>query len=550
MHLKQYFSEYFTSDLKAGFITAVVALPLAIAFAIASGVPPIMGIYTAIIAGMLGSFFGGSVYSITGPTGAMTVIILSAVSKYGIEGLMLAGFLAGLIQLGFGIVKLGRFVQFIPLPVVSGFTAGIGAIIFIGQIANGLGLKIAAHEHVWETLADIFAHLNQINVMAVGITIGTILCLLYLSQLLSRFKFLRNLPSSLFPLLLFTALVMVFQLQIPQVGEIPRGLPTFHLIAINFELIQQILPAAFTIALLGSIEALLCAVVCDGMTNTKHNSDKELMGQGIANVVMPFFGAMPATAAIARSGVNIREGAKTKYAGVIHALILLLILLFFAPVAQYIPKAFLAGILMYVAVRMINIHEFKTIMKISRAEAFVLFVTFALTVLTDLVFAVEVGMVLAVFLLFVRLTNIIDISNMKDYQEHDGLNAFVYRNEKLKDVVTAYTIHGPFFFGAMSVFDKKINEHIEVKKPIIILRFKYVPFIDSTALVRLNDFILQRKKEKGVVLIADANPTVYRMLKNNKEFMSLVKEKYMFHKTKDALDYVEKNLHHILLNGK
>ncbi len=550
MHLKQYFNEYFTADLKAGFITAVVALPLAIAFAIASGVPPIMGIYTAIIAGILGSLFGGSMFSITGPTGAMTVIILSAVSKYGVEGLMLAGFLAGLIQLLFGIVRLGRFVQFIPLPVVSGFTAGIGAIIFIGQIANGLGLKIAAHEHVWETLAEIFANLNQINGIAVVITIGTILCLVYLSHLLSRVKYLCNLPSSLFPLLIFTAAVIFFQLPIPQVGEIPRGLPTFQFINFNFELVQNVLPAAFTIALLGSIEALLCAVVCDGMTNTKHKSDKELMGQGIANVVLPFFGAMPATAAIARSGVNIREGAKTKYAGVIHALILLLILLFFAPIAQYIPKAFLAGILMYVAVRMINIHEFKTIMKISRAEAIVLFATFALTVLTDLVFAVEVGMVLAVFLLFVRLTNIIDISNMKDYQEHDGLNAFVYRNEKLKEVVTAYTIHGPFFFGAMSVFDKKINEHIEVKKPIIILRFKYVPFIDSTALVRLNEFILQRKKEKGVVLIADMNPTVYRMLRNNTEFMLLVKEKYMFHKTKDALAYIEKNLHHLLLNIK
>jgi len=184
MHLKTYFTEYFTSDLKAGFITAIVALPLAIAFAIASGVSPIMGIYTAIIAGLLGSLFGGSTYSITGPTGAMTVIILSAVSKYGIEGLMLAGFLAGVIQLGFGIVKLGRFVQYIPLPVVSGFTAGIGAIIFIGQIGNGLGLNIAAHEHIWETLAEIFRHLNQINIIAVGITIGTILCLVYLAHLL------------------------------------------------------------------------------------------------------------------------------------------------------------------------------------------------------------------------------------------------------------------------------------------------------------------------------------------------------------------------------
>ena len=547
MNIKTYFTELFPYDLKAGFITAVVALPLAIAFAIASGVPPIMGMYTAIIAGILASLFGGSIYSITGPTGAMTVIILSTLNKLGLEGLMLAGFMAGVFQLFFSLVRLGRFVKFIPLPIVSGFTAGIGAIIFIGQIGNSLGLVIPSEEHVWSTFIDLFKALSSVNIIAVAITLLTVLSLVFLPKYLGRVKFLKNVPASLIPLLLSTLAVFLFDLTIPQVGVIPRGLPEFHLININFDLLQRVLPAAFTIALLGSIEALLCAVVCDGMTNTRHKSDKELRGQGISNMVLPFFGGIACTAAIARSAVNIREGARTKYAAIIHSLFLLLILLFLAPLAQYIPKAFLAGILMVVSFRMINIHEFKTIMKISHSETIVLFVTFGLTIFTDLVFAVQMGMVFAIFLLFIKLTRIIDITNMADYQRHEGLNAFVYRNEKLKDIVSIYSINGPFFFGAMNVFDKKVNEHMDSYKPITILRMKYTPFIDSTAVVRLNDFISERRKRKIIVILADLTPTVQETLGRNKEFNHLIDKKFIFKTTKEALSYVEKNTHHLLL---
>lgn len=547
IYFKKYFQESFTYDLKAGFITAIVALPLAIAFAIASGVSPIMGLYTAIIAGLLGSLFGGSIYSITGPTGAMTVIILSTVAKFGIEGLFVAGLLAGLIQIGFGLIKLGRFVKFIPLPVISGFTAGIGAIIFIGQIANSLGLSITSKEHIWESILEIIKHLNLINYLTIIITIFTILCLLLLPKLFSRVRYLKNVPPSIVPLIFTTLAVILFHLTIPQVGSIPSGLPTFHFFNINLTLIETVLPAAFTIALLGSIEALMCAVVCDGMTNTKHNSNKELIGQGIANVVIPFFGGIPSTAAIARSAVNIREGAKTRMAGIIHALFLLLILLFFAPIAQYIPKAFLAGILMVVAIRMVNFEEFKTIMKISRSETIVLFITFGLTVTTDLVFAVQIGMVLAIFLLFIKLNNIIDITNMEDYEPHEGLNAFVYKNSSLREIMTVYTIHGPFFFGAMNIFDKKVDEHIASKKPIMILRMKYVPFIDSTAIVRLKEFIKDRQKQNVTVFLADINNTVMTTLKHDKEFMSLMEKDHIFPRTKDALAYVEKHFHNLLL---
>lgn len=546
MHVKTYFKEAFVYDLKAGFITAVVALPLAIAFAIASGVPPIMGLYTAIIAGILGSLFGGSQFSITGPTGAMTVIILSTVNKFGIEGLLLAGFLAGLIQLLLGIIKLGRFIKFIPFPIVSGFTAGIGVIIFVGQIANSLGLTIPAEEHIWQSIWDIIKHLANSNPAAILITILTIACLLLLPKILAQHRRLRNIPPSIIPLIACTAAVFFFHLNVPQVGNIPSGLPSFQLININLPLIQNVLPAAFTIALLGSIEALLCAVVCDGMTNTRHKSDKELVGQGIANTLLPFLGGMPCTAAIARSAVNIREGAKTKYAGVIHALFLLLTLLFFAPIAQYIPKAFLAGILMIVSAKMINVHEFKTIIKISRSETIVLFITFGMTVLTDLVLAVEVGMVLAIFLLFIRLSNVLDVTNMKDYRKRTG-KRFVYGDKKLEDVVSMYTINGPFFFGAMSLFDQKLNEHMNQFKPIIVLRMKYVPFIDSTGVIRLNDFIKEQHKNNKIVLISSLTSTVEKTLHKNKEFKHLIKRGELFKNTTKALDYIEKNIHTLLL---
>ena len=306
-YCKDYCKESLIPDLKAGFVTALVALPLAIAFAIASGVHPIMGLYTAIIAGILGSTFGGSRFSITGPTGAMTVIILSTVNKYGIEGLLVAGMLAGIIQILFGVIKLGSLVKFIPFPIISGFTAGIGVIIFFGQIPNALGLVIPAKEKIWETASEILINITHINITALLITIFTILCLVYLPKLLSTRRILLAIPPSLIPLLISTIAVVMLNINIPLVGEIPTGFPTLQFININLELVQHVLPAAFTIALLGLIEALLCAVVCDGMTNTKHNSNKELIGQGICNLVMPFFNGIPSTAAVARSAVDIRE---------------------------------------------------------------------------------------------------------------------------------------------------------------------------------------------------------------------------------------------------
>jgi len=544
--VKGYFKENFLYDLKAGFITAVVALPLALAFAIASGVPPVMGLYTAVVAGILGSLFGGSVFSVTGPTGAMVVLILSTVTKFGLEGLLLAGFFAGIFQIGFGLLKVGKVVKYLPLPLVSGFTAGIGAIIFIGQIGNSLGLKLEPQEHVWQTIAQIFSHISGTIAASLGITVGTVILLVLLPKLLAKSKYTKNIPASIVALILFTVLAVFLALNVPLVGEIPQGLPSFTVPHFSWELVKNVLPAAVTIALLGSIEALLCAVVCDGMTGTKHNSNRELVAQGAVNLIIPFFGGMAATAAIARSGVNIREGAKTRYAGVIHGLFLLSTLLFLGPLAELIPRAFLAGILMVVAVKMIDVREFKTILRLSWLDTAVFLVTFSLTVLTDLVVAVQVGMLLAILLLFIRLTNIVEINNVGE-DSKDHLNALLNSNVVLKEKVSVYTINGPFFFGAMNVFDHKINEHLQSKRPFVILRMKYVPFIDSTGVVRLVEFIKKQEKHGSVVILTSVDDKVKKVLLKDHEFQALMKGEHkkqllMFEETQEALGFVEKEL--------
>jgi len=543
LDLKTYFKESFTFDLKAGFITAIVALPLAIAFAIASGVPPVMGMYTAIIAGILGSSFGGSKFSITGPTGAMTVIILATVNKFGIEGLLLAGFLAGALQLGFGLIKLGKLVKFIPLPIISGFTSGIGVIIFIGQLGNFLGLSLPPKEFIWENVRNVILNIEHANPAAIAMAAGTFIILHFYPVLVEKNKILKNIPASIIALIVFTSVVIFFGVNVPIVGEIPSGLPSFSFLNFDFDLMRNVLPSAFTIALLGSIEALLCAVVCDGMTNTRHKSNKELKSQGIANIILPFFGGIPATAAVARSAVNVREGAKTKYAGVIHALFLLLILFIFSPVAQFIPKPFLAGVLMFVSLNMINVKEFFTILRISKSDTIVLSITFLLTAFTDLVFAVQVGMILAIFLLFAKLTSMIEVSHMEGHDKKGELGETSFSDKVLDEQVSIYNIHGPFFFGAMNVFDRALNEHIHAKKPFIILRMKHVNFIDSTGVERLKSFIEERGKDSSKVMLVELHPKVKAILMKDEAFLHLMSKQHIFNSTKEAGNYISGIIH-------
>lgn len=529
------------SDLKAGFITAVVALPLAIAFAIASGVEPVMGLYTAIIAGILVSSFGGSRYSISGPTGAMTVIILSTVNTHGVEGLLLAGAMAGVFQILFGVMNLGKVVKYIPLPVISGFTSGIGVIILIGQLSNSFGLVLPAREHVWETVYDVFTALGMVNTTAFLIFGGTIVLMLLLPRILSGYRYLNNVPASIVTLIISVILTYYFHLDVPIVGDIPGNIPQFHMLNFDLELLYSVLPAAFTIALLGTIESLLCAVVCDAMTNAKHDSNKELIGQGLTNVVLPFFAGIPATAAIARSAVNIREGARTRMSGVIHALILFAILLFFGPVARYIPKAYLAGILILVSVNMINIEEIRTTMRISKMDTLVLLSTFALTVLTDLVFAIQAGMFLSIILLFIRLTNIIDIHSMENYDPSEGINATITSDPYLNENVAVYTINGPFFFGAMNVFEHKVDEQIKMSKKYIVIRMRYVPFIDTTGIERLKSFISLRKKMDQKVYLTSVQPEVMAAIDSDPDLGEMIKDGdvLVFSRTQEALGYLK-----------
>ncbi|MFH2020447.1 MAG: SulP family inorganic anion transporter [archaeon] len=539
--LKVYFLHDFLADLKAGFITSIVALPLAIAFAIASGLEPVFGLYTAIIGGILASSLAGSKFSITGPTGAMVVVILVVVKGYGLTGLLLAGFMAGMIQLALGLAGLGKAVSYIPIPVVSGFTAGIGSIIFIGQIANGLGISIGSHEFVGDTFKEIFGSIHELKIAAILLTVFTIMLLLLLPNILKKNKYLKNIPASIIPLLISIGIIFFFQPNVPIIGQIPKGLPQLHFFPITLRLIEDIFPSAFTIALLGSIEALLCAVVCDGMTATKHNPNKELIAQGVSNMVVPFFGGMPVTAAIARSAVNIREGAKTKFAGIIHGFFILLYMVFFGSIIALVPKAFLAGVLMVVSIKMINLHEIKTIFSISRGEALIFSVTLLLTIFTNLVFAVQAGMVFVSFLLFYRLNTTTGITNMSDYDPSSSwINKKTEEEPYLKNNVSVYTLNGPFFFGALNIFEEKVAEHMDAKKKILLLRMRYVPFIDSSAIIRLRELIKMRHHEKKLVYFITVNDEVKKRLFSDVSLSKLLKKEMFFEDTKKAFEYILK----------
>jgi SulP family sulfate permease len=358
----------------------------------------------------------------------------------------------------------------------------------------------------------------------------------------TRLGILQNVPPSVVPLALSIAATWYFALNVPQVGEIPMGLPEFRWVKFDFELLNAVLPSALTIALLGAIEALLCAVVCDSMTSTKHDSDKELIGQGIANCAMPFISGIPATAAIARSAVNIREGANSRLAAIIHSMFILAYIFMLAPVVAYIPSAFLAGILMFVAIRMIDVGEFRTIASISKNDSLVLYITFFLTVFTDLVFAVQVGIIIAIGLLFVKLVNNLDVEYVEAHELSDEISSLITSHDTIQKSVGIYTIHGPFFFGTMSIFEKKVDEHIHVSKPILLLRMKYVPFIDATGLVRLTEFIKSRKKKGGFVLLSGVRGTVLESLRSNAEFVKVMPSEFIFDRSAEAVAFIEKSL--------
>lgn len=541
---KEYFNERkenFKDDLIAGFIVAIVALPLAIGFAIASDVTPAMGVYTAIIAGFVAAVFGGSEFQVSGPTGAMVVVILSVVHAYGIGGLILATLIAGVILILMGILKLGKIIEYIPSPVIVGFTAGIGVIIFFGQLNNFFGTS-----PVYPEEAEFFSKTLISLQHAVNFNIGAvILALITIALLVMIPRITRKVPGSIVAVTITTLAVFLFPSffhvkTVGDIGTIPTGLSLPTIPHINLEIIMHLLPAALTIAALAAIESLLSAVVADGMTGTKHNPNKELFGQGFANIASALFGGMPATGAIARTATNIRNGAKSRFAAIFHAIFLLGMILIIAPLATKIPLAALAGILMFVAFNMIEWERIFLMIKMPLSEVTVMFVTFLLTVFIDLTTAIEVGFILAAILFMKRMSSLYNIELMENQGEPDNAKDLI-RNFRHPEI-SIYTINGPLFFGAASRFDQEFTSNLGGQKPIKIIRMKYVPVIDATGLYFLESTYKKHRKKGGVVLFSKVQPDVLKIIKDTGLYEEIGKE-HFFNSTREALKHALRHAH-------
>ncbi|MFA7489518.1 MAG: sulfate permease [Mariniphaga sp.] len=502
--LKNYSSRQFSSDLLAGIVVGIVALPLAIAFAVASGVSPEKGLITAIVGGFLISLLGGSRVQIGGPTGAFIVIIYSILAEYGFDGLLISTIMAGIFLVIFGLLKLGALLKYFPHPLVVGFTSGIALVIFSTQIRDALGLEIqnvpAGFIAKW---AAYWGHLTTINLCAAALAAGSILLAIFSK------KVTRRIPGSLIAIVLGTVAVQVFNIPVPTIesffGNIPNTIG-IRLPAVDFNQLGNYIQPAVTIALLGAIESLLSAVVADGMIGGHHRSNTELIAQGVANIVTPFFGGIPTTGAIARTATNIKNGAKTPLAGIFHAVTLLLIMLFFGRWVKLIPMASLAGILMVVAYNMSEWRTFRSILKGSFFDIIVLLTTFFLTVLVDLSVAIQVGVVLSALLFMKRMADmgkslpaVVDTDIIEDYSG-------------LPKGIGIYEISGPLFFASAKQFCEVLKS-TGLKSRIIIIRMRHVPFVDSTGLQNLKEAIKILIHSDIKVILSGVNENVYNDLK-------------------------------------
>ncbi len=498
-------------NIVAGVIVGVVALPLAMAFAIASGARPEQGLYTAIIGGLLVSLLGGSRVQIAGPTGAFIAILSGITAKYGIDGLQIATLMAGVMLVLMGVARMGGVIKFIPAPVIVGFTAGIGVIIFVGQWRDFLGLPKVGGEHFHEKLWHLIEVLPQVHAPTVALALLSLVLLLGVPKI----KPLARIPGPLAAMV--GATLLQSTLQLPGIatigsafGGIPHGLPSFALPTLTFSEMLTLIGPAFTIAMLGAIESLLSAVVADGMAGTRHDSNQELIGQGLANIVAPMFGGFAATGAIARTATNIRNGANSPLAGVIHATTLVATLLFLAPLASSIPLAALAAILVVVAWNMSEVKHVAFILrKAPTADRVILIITFLLTVFVDLVVAVNVGVILAVLHFLRRMSEVvdtqkIDASALKDELEEQGL-------VDLPAGVLVYEIDGPMFFGAVENFERALLQ-THTDPDTLIMRLRRVPFMDITGIQTLEEAIDGLKARKVRVVLCEANERVYAKL--------------------------------------
>ena len=544
--LEGYSVSLFKKDLLSGIIVGIVAIPLAMSFAIASGVKPEYGIYTACIAGILISIFGGSKYQIGGPTGAFVPILLGIVLTYGYENLLIAGLMAGVILCLMGIFKLGSLIKYIPRPVTIGFTAGIAVIIFTGQIANFLGLTgIERHEYFIANIKELVIHLGTTNFNSILVAI---ICLVII---LVTPKILPKVPGALAGIVVSTVIAtFFFSGQVATIatayGQIPNTLPNFSIPEITFERIQLLIGPAFVIAVLGGIESLLSAVVADGMTNSKHNSNRELVGQGIANIVTPLFGGIPATGAIARTATNIKTGAASPVSGIIHGVFVLVTLLLLAPYASHIPLASMAPVLMVVAWNMSEQKHFAHIVKLKSGDSLVLIITFLLTVFTSLTLAVEVGLVLAVVLFAKRMSEKLVVSKvLPDHSTSSGkVQPNVVNEQHDCPQISIYTIEGPLFFGAAQTFEQTISHDIHGQPKVLILRMSKVPFMDSTGESYFSNIVESFTKQGGTVLVTGVQEELKVALQRNGLYEKIGEENFYPHTgvaINQALCYLDEN---------
>jgi SulP family sulfate permease len=503
--------KHIANNLLAGLVVGVVALPLAMAFAIASGARPEQGLYTAIIACLLTSVFGGTRLQIAGPTGAFIAVLAIITAQHGIAGLQIATLMAGIILVAFGAARLGAVIKFIPSPVIVGFTAGIGVIIFVGQWKDFFGLSPAPSGlHFHEKLIVLLQAMPSINLATTG------LALLALAILIWGPRYLKRIPAPLAAMVAITVLQVIFHFDgVATIGSafggIPRRLPSFALPSVQLSQVISLVGPAFTIALLGSIESLLSAVVADGMAGTKHNSNQELIGQGIANIVAPLFGGFASTGAIARTATNIRNGATSPLAGIVHSGFLILVILLLSPLAAAIPLCCLSAILFVVAWNMSEMpHVVRLIRGSPSPDVAVLLITFALTVFVDLVVAVNVGVILAALMFMRRMSLAVSVNRYIEESPEDAEQNRLLPGS-LPPGVVVYNIEGPLFFGAAEKLERTLA-HIQRPATSLILRMGHVPFVDATGIFAIEEIIADFLKHGATVLLSEVRPNVLRKL--------------------------------------
>ena len=525
--LRNYNSKTFMSDLLAGVIVGIVALPLAIAFGIASGVTPEKGIITAIVAGFIISLLGGSKVQIGGPTGAFIIIIYGIIQQYGIEGLTIATLMAGAFLVLFGVLRLGTIIKYIPYPIVVGFTSGIAVTIFTTQIKDLFGLTIDnVPSDFIEKWGAYITHFGTIDTWSAFVGVLSVAIIAVMPRIN------KKIPGSLIAIIIMTVAALLLKnyagvTSIETIGDrfsVSNAIPDAHVPAMTWETIKGLVAPALTIAVLGAIESLLSATVADGVIGDHHNSNTELIAQGVANLASPLFGGIPDTGAIARTMTNINNGGKTPIAGIIHAVVLLLIFLFFMPLAQYIPMACLAGVLVVVSYGMSGWRSFLTLMKNPKSDVTVLLITFFLTIIFDLTVAIEVGLIIACLLFMKRMSETTDVKVVMDeISEESDLSSGNLEHLTIPKGVEVYEINGPYFFGAGNRFEE-IMASFGDRPKVRIIRMRKVPFVDSTGIHNLTNLCTMSKNEGIEVVLSGVSEKVHSQL-NKARFYDLLGER-------------------------